>query len=178
MRSQIILFAVVFSSIALSGCGGGTTPANSTIANTNVVNANTSNPLETTKKAPEETANNAPTLMPVFKAYCDAKIKKDEAALRRIYSQDTIKFFESQMKVDKEKSLLKYLDVDKVSDKLCEARNEQITGDTAIAEIRTETYPNGIKVVFVKENGEWKLTNRSPAIDSMKQGAANSNSPK
>ena len=81
------------------------------------------------------------------------------------------------MKADKVKSLLKYLDDDKVSGKICEIRNEQITGDTATAEIRADSYPNGIKIVFVKENGEWKMTNKSPVLD-LKKSTANSNSAK
>ena len=82
------------------------------------------------------------------------------------------------MKADNIKSLVKFLEDDKVSDKLCEVRNEQINGDTAVAEIRAESYPNGIKVVFVKENGEWKMTNKSPAIDSVKQSNPDSNAAK
>jgi hypothetical protein len=43
-----------------------------------------------------------------------------------------------------------------------EVRNEQINGDVAVAEMRGGAYPNGIKIKFVKENGEWKMTNESP----------------
>ena len=75
---------------------------------------------------------------------------------------ETIKLFESQMKEDKIKTLVKFLETDEISGKICEVRNEQITGDTAVAEIRADPYPNGLKVVFVKENGEWKMTNKSP----------------
>ena len=39
-----------------------------------------------------------------------------------------------------------------------------ITGDKAVAEIRADPYPNGIKIEFVKEGGEWKITNRSPSV--------------
>jgi len=94
-------------------------------------------------------------------------MKKDEAAIRKIYSQDTIKFFETQMKSEKVPSLMKYLENDKI-EKICEARNEQITGDKGIAEIRADWCPNGLKVEFVKENGEWKLTNKSQALDLKK----------
>src|SRR5258708_6835206 len=82
----------------------------------------------------EQTTNSAPTLTPVFKAYCQAKIKNDEAALRRVHSQETLRSYEAEMARDKVKSLLVYLEDDKVSGKLCEVRNEQIQGDTAIAE--------------------------------------------
>ena len=163
--------------MAFSGRGGNA-PANSNNGNTNVANGNTNNPLEPTKATPEQTTNNAPTLTPVFKAYCDAWVKGDEAALRKVYSSDTIKYFEGQMKDEKQKSLLKFLEDDKVTGKVCEVRNEVITGDSAVAEIRADAYPNGIKITFVKENGEWKMTNKSPAIDAVKQTTANSNTAK
>jgi len=89
-------------------------------------------------------------------------VKKDEAALRKIYSSDTIADFEKKMKADGVRTLTDYLSDDKASNELCEARNEKISGDTATAEVRTLGYPNGITVVFVKENGDWKLTNRRP----------------
>jgi len=160
MRTQLgILFSVVLVSLSITGCG--TTPTNTanTAANTNQT-ANTAKPGD-------EAKNNAPTLTPVYKAYCDAKVKNDEAALRKVYSKDTIKYFEDEMKADNVKSLLKFLEDDVVTGKLCEVRNEEITGDTAVAEIRSDSYPNGIKVVFVKEDGEWKMTNKSPNPNSI-----------
>lgn len=160
MRSRaIILAALTVLSLGLSGCGGPPT-SNSNSANKPANNAN--NPLETKTPAPEQTTNNAPTLTPVFKAYCEAKVKNDEAGLRKVYASETIKLFESQMKEDKIKTLVKFLETDEITGKICEVRNEQITGDTAVAEIRADPYPNGLKVVFVKENGEWKMTNKSP----------------
>lgn len=162
MRTQIvILFSIVLIALAMSGCGG-TAPANSA----NGANSNAGNTANTAKPG-DETKNDAPTLTPVYKAYCDAKVKNDEAALRKIYSKDTIKYFEEQMKEDKEKSLLKFLEDDVVTGKLCEVRNEEITGDTAVAEIRSDSYPSGIKIVFVKEDGEWKMTNKSPNPNSI-----------
>ncbi|MFM9903392.1 MAG: nuclear transport factor 2 family protein [Pyrinomonadaceae bacterium] len=177
MRREIfVLFLTLLSSVFIAACGG-TATVNSNNGNTNTAVVNSNNPLAVKTPTPETTTNNAPTLTPVFKAYCAAMIKKDEAALRKIYSSDTIKDFEQQMKEDKIKSLTKFLEDDAVSDKLCEVRNEVVTGDSAVAEIRADSYPNGIKIVFVKENGEWKMTNRSPALD-LKQTAANSNKAK
>ena len=177
MRTQIVLtFALGLFSLAFSGCGG--PPANPVGGNANVAKANTNNPLETTKKAPEEVTNNAPTLTPVFKAYCEALKKNDEAVLRKVYSKDTIQFFEAQMKAEKVKGgLAKYLELDKPKSDLCEATNEKIEGDKAMARIRTDQYPNGITAVFVKEEGEWKMTNKSPALE-MKNSSSNSNAAK
>ena len=152
MRTQIILaLAVVWFSVALTGCSG--PPANSA-GNANMANANANtNPLETKKPEPEKVTNNAPTLTPVFKAFCDAWAKNDEAALRKVYSKDTIKFFEDQMKLDKAKSLIKYLEpTDKVSGNPCEVTNEKIEGDRAVAYGYSRTY-----LKTGEEIGTWRL---------------------
>jgi hypothetical protein len=176
MRTKIIFICVVITlSALLAACGAG--GGNTTTPNTNTATANTNstNPLNTNTAPPEEVSNNAPTLTPIFKAYCEAWVKNDEAALRKVYSADTIKQFEGEMKEEKTKSLLKLLSADKVSGTPCEVRNEKITGDTATATIVSNKMPNGVKVVFVKENGEWKLTTKSPTIDAVTkaQPAAN-----
>jgi hypothetical protein len=176
MKQITIVFTVFFGAILLFGCGNSpNTATNGSAANTG--NGNSNNPLETKTPTPEQTVNGAPTLSPMFKAYCAAMDKKDETAIKRLYSADTLKNFEEQMKEEGIKSLTKFLENDKLGAK-CEIRNEQITGDTAVAEIRGDSYPNGIKALFAKENGEWKLTNKSPALDNMKPSAANSNTAK
>ena len=159
--TRVLIFTALFLVSVLSfGCGG--TANTNNAANTPA--ANTAN----ADKPKDEMTNAAPTLSPVYKAYCDAWVKKDEAALRKVYSADTIKNFEEDMKTEKIKSLLKYLEDDAVTGNICEARNEVITGDKGIAEIRADAYPNGIKIEFVKENGEWKMTNKSPTVDAVK----------
>lgn len=159
-----LLIATVFTALLFSACGDSTTNVNVNRANNAApVNTNVNRDvLAPTTPTPAATTNNAPTLTPVYKAYCAAWVKKDEAALRKIYSSDTIADFEKTMKEDGIKSLVDFLSDDKASNELCEARNEKITGDTATAEVKTLGYPNGITAVFVKENGEWKLTNRLP----------------
>ena len=175
MRSNLFILITLFSvSMFMVGCGGGTSPTNAVNANANVPKPNTNNPLAVITPTPESTTNNAPTLTPVFKAYCDAMVKKDEAGLRKVHSSDTIKSFESQMKTSGIKTLVKFMEDDQISGKICEVRNEQITGDKAIAEIRTDLYPNGFKIMFVKENGEWKLTNQYPSFDSVIKSSPNS----
>ena len=163
---RLFLPSILSVAAVLSACGGSTETQNANTsaanANANRPTANRANPIAAQTATPEATANNAPTLNPVYKAYCAAWEKKDEKALRAVYSSDTIKDFEQQMKEDNIRSLSEFLAEDNASTSLCEARNEKITGDTATAEVRTKGYPNGITVVFVKENGEWKLTNRRP----------------
>jgi hypothetical protein len=182
MRSQILIFStILIFTIFLTGCPTNTPTPNTTAPNTtaNVANNSGANSgLTTNSKPKDETTNNAPTLTPLVKSYCDAMTKKDEAAIRKVYSQATLKKLEADMKADNEKSLVKYLETDQVSNKLCEVRNEKIEGDAAIAEIKTEGAPNGFKVKFVKENGEWKLTTESPEFDSVKKSAENSNTAK
>ncbi len=170
---QFVLIAALASLIAACGVGAPANLGNSASGNTAANNSN--DPLATTKPAKEPTTNNAPTLTPVFKAYCDAWVKNDEAALRKVYSADTLKIFESQMKEDKVKSLIKFLEDDKVSGTPCEVTNEEITGDSATAKIISNKYPNGIKIVFVKEGPDWKMTNRSPVLDVVKPTANTSN---
>ena len=178
MRFYILLFLTVF----LTGCGAAensNTAVNRNAANTNTAIANANNPLATTKTPEVSTANDAPTLAPVVQNYYAALQKKDDAALRRVYSQETLKSFEADMKSENKRSLVEFItDLEPVPDAPFTVRNEQIQGDTAIAEMRGGSYPNGIKIKFVRENGEWKLTNESPEIQSVKQSSGNSNSAK
>jgi hypothetical protein len=167
MRMPTVTFALVISVAAfIAGCGG--TPTN----NAPAVNAVTT--ATATPKGPV-VRNMAPTLTPVYKAYCDAWEKKDEAGIRKVYSADTLKEFEKEMKMDRTKSLLEHLDTDQPGGQ-CEVINEEITGDKAVGRIRSKAYPNGIEIVFVNENGEWKITNVAPG--SVTQTAANSNTSK
>src|SRR5690348_16863437 len=133
MRFQfLIFFTVLIFSFLLTGCPSQPTQPNNNLGNTPPTNSsnnsNFNSPFIPTVKTPEPTTNDAPTLKPTFLAYCDAKTKKDEAALRKVYSQATLKHFEADMKEEKETSLVKYLEVDQVSNKLCEIRNEKIEG--------------------------------------------------
>ena len=164
---KLFLPTALAAAALLSACGGSTETSNANSGPSNAAanrasSTNRVDPIAAQTATPEATTNNAPALNPVYKAYCAAWEKKDEKALRAIYSSDTIRDFEQQMKEDNVRSLSEFLAEDNASTSLCEVRNEKITGDTATAEVRTKGYPNGITVVFVKENGEWKLTNRRP----------------
>lgn len=180
MRFKIIFFTTFLVFALLSfGCGGAEpTNNNQNAANTpnsNASTTNANNSLNTTKTPEIATTNDAPTLSPVVKAYCEAMTKKDEAAVRKTYSQETIKSFEEDMKAEGKTSLIEFLvETDAIKDvNQCGARNEKIEGDKAVAEIRNENMPNGVKIEFVKENGEWKLTNKA-VFDSVKPAETNS----
>jgi PBP1b-binding outer membrane lipoprotein LpoB len=183
MRFQILIFCTILTFIfLLSGCPSNPPTNSASNANQTIVNnpnkPTNSGSLETSKTPTETTVNEAPTLKPVFTAYCDAMTKKDEAALRKVFSQGTLKSLEADMKADNQKSLVKYLEVERVSNKLCEVRNEKIEGETGVAEVKTEGMPNGAKIKFVRENGEWKLTTEIPDFKAVKDSVQNANTAK
>lgn len=163
---SISLLAV---STLIAACGGPTegpvNNANTTAAkNTNASVTNTgSNAVAVTTPTPDQVTNDAPTLSPVYKAYCAAVEKKDEAAIRKFYTADTLKFLEDDMKDNGIKTLVEYLKDDKVDSKVCSVSNERIKGDKAVGRVKpSESYPNGFEVLFVKEGGEWKMSNITP----------------
>jgi hypothetical protein len=163
IRSSIIgLF--LLSALFVAGCGTADAPSeNANAANT--APANTDSPLATGPAKTVETVNEAPTLTPSVNAYCEAMEKKDEAGLRRVYSSDSIQHFEKDMKETGDRTLVEYLAIDNVTTALCDVKNEEIKGDEATAILTTAGMPGGAKVIFVREGGEWKLTNRVPDLD-------------
>ncbi|MCY7376206.1 MAG: hypothetical protein LH472_09580 [Pyrinomonadaceae bacterium] len=174
MRFSILLFLTIL----FVGCGGAETVSNTTnttVKNTNTATPNANNPLGTTKPPEAATANNAPTIAPVVAAYYEALKKKDDAALRKIYSRATLKSLEADMKEEKQTSLAKFItDLEPAPDKPFEVRNETVAGDVIVAEVRGGSYPNGIRIKFVKENGEWKMTQESPDVKTADKPVSNS----
>ncbi|MDQ6787841.1 MAG: nuclear transport factor 2 family protein [Acidobacteriota bacterium] len=183
MRFQIIFFTTIFT-LFLGACSSSETVNNSAKSNVanktaNIASSNANNPLAATRASEAPTTNNAPTLSPVIQAYYEALKTKNEAALRKVYSRESLKSLEADMKEEKKTSLVEYLiDSEGVPDKPFEVRNEQVHGDSASAEVRGGNYPNGNIINFVKENGEWKITTESQEVQSVKQSAANSNTAK
>lgn len=165
----IFLSTILIFAILSAGCSEAETTINTNSANTNVQATTNADPLATEKTPEVATENTAATISPVVTAYCDALRKKDEAALRKVYSKDTLKSYEADMKADNIKTLTEYLENEPVGDKPCETTNERIEGDTAVANVKNESYPNGINIKFVKEDGEWKMTNQSPELPTGKK---------
>jgi len=184
VRYQILLFITILSfSTVFAGCGSQSAANNSTAINaenTNTGAANNSNsPVQTTKKPETATTNDAPTLAPVVAAYYEALKKKDDAALRKVVSQATLKTWEADMKEEKKTSLTAFLtDLEPAPDKPVEVRNEKIDGDSAVAEIKGGSYAVWTPFKFVRENGEWKLTNESSDFEAVKKAATQSNTVK
>jgi len=173
-NKKAILTLTMFGCVFAAGCGGNAEPnaANGikpAAANSNAANmAPTNNPLETTKKPVAETSNNAPTLSPVIQAYYEALRKKDDASLREILSTAYLAKVSADMKKEKKTGVAVYLgEYDSVPDKPVEVRNEKITGDKAVAEIKGGAYLNWTAVGFVNESGKWKITGESSDITNV-----------
>lgn len=173
-QSLIFIFAVT-ASILISGCFGET----KTKKEETNKEANLNKPIAPKKKADDppkgtvktptpKTVNKAETVKPIVDAYCSAMQKKDEATLRKIYSSASLKQMAADMREDGVRSLAEYLSNEPVGNQ-CLVRNEQVSGNAAIALVTTQTYPNGIQWKFVKENGEWKMTNQSSDFDAVRK---------
>jgi len=107
----------------------------------------------------EKPVNDAPTLGPIFTQICGAIERHDDRSLGRLYSSKALEFYRKEMRSDGTKSLSRYLDDMGTG---CFAENEVFSGDSAVAMIYSSNFPKGIKIIFVKESGTWKLTNLSP----------------
>lgn len=183
--NKIPLYSILAFSLILSSCGGSEAPskpaANSAASSSNSGNAapapaSKANALDGEKQAEAPKKDDAQTVAPVVKAYYDALMKKDDAALKKVFSQATLKSFEADMKEEKVTSLYKFItDVEAPPEKPFEVRNEDIKGEIAIAEIKGGAYAVWTKVKFIKENGEWKLTNESPSFEALKNMANSGN---
>lgn len=176
MRFQILFFIAILSFLFIfTGCENPPAANNSVgnkPGNTNAAVVNSNSPLSTTKAPETATTNAAPTLTPVVQNYYDALKKKDDAGLRKILSQATLKSAEADMKTERKISLSAFItETEIVPDKPIEVRNEKIEGDTGIAEIKGGSYAVWTPVKFVRENGEWKMTNESPDVESVKKSA-------
>lgn len=164
MRFQIIVFLIL--TIFFSGCTSSTDTAN-TAPNkpANTANVNAGNPLETTKKPETATTNNAPTLSPIVQNYYAALRKNDEAGVRKYLSQSALQYWQDEMKSEDQPSLLKMMEENEAPIEVSrEVRNEKITGDTAVAEIRGGTLGVWTPIAFVKENGEWKFASPKDSL--------------
>lgn len=175
MRLNIIFFTTIFIlTFFLSSCTSSpdaTNPTNTPNKNTNAANVNTTNPLETTKKPEASTTNNAPTLAPVVEGYYAALLKKDEAGAKKFLSQSSIKYWQEEMKSEDMPTLLAILEDNEAPIEVKrEVRNEKITGDAAIAEIRGGSLGVWTPIAFVKENGEWKFASSKESLALQETG--------
>jgi len=160
---------ILLSSLLITGCGTSDNRSATEPATGGAQQDETVASVPTGKS--EETANQADTVAPTIKAYCDAMTRKSDAALRAVYSSASLKELDGKIRAGGYKGLADYFEAEQVSNRLCEVRNEVITGDIAIAELKTEGAPNGFKVKLVREAGAWKLTTESPELDTVTKSA-------
>lgn len=111
----------------------------------------------------EKTFNDAPILGPIFEKYCDALQQKNDAALESLFALKTLKNFRKGMRSERVRSISKYLENDRAMG--CIAENEEFIGDAAAVTILSNKYPYGIMIQFVKESGNWKITDQPPPIE-------------
>ena len=99
--------------------------------------------------------------------------------MKKYLSAAALKYWEDEGKSEK-KTWLVYLseDNDPIDEKR-EVRNEQISGEKAVAELKGGNLGVWVKFAFVKENGEWKFASpkESPEIKSIPKTSSNSNNP-
>lgn len=162
--------SIIAAAAFLAACGSAPeTPVNNANtanapkpANANVTNSNPeANVVAVTTPTPDSVSNKAPTLTPVYKAYCAAVVKKDDAAIRKFFDSATLKEFDAQMKDAGIKRLSEF--VDPVTNEICEVTNEQFKGDKAVARVKTISYGgDGYSILWLKEGGEWKMSSISP----------------
>jgi hypothetical protein len=185
MRFYIFLLTIT---LFFTACGGNneapktnantTKPTNGNVATngTNInqppTNAPNNTITTTTPKVEAPKLNDAQTLASVVKAYGEALKTKNDAALRKVLSASTLQGWEKEMKSEGKTKLAEFIaSTEYVEGKPYEVRNEEVKGDEAVAEIKGGSFGVWSKIKFIKENGEWKMTDESPEIDGVKNAA-------
>ena len=183
MRARnLIMFVVLVASAFLPACSSGepsnvgTKKSPDKVSNINSAsnskNANKSkDPLKTEDLGNRNEVNKAETLKPIVLAYCSAINSGDDSALRSIYSQASWRALSSDAASEGQKSVAKFLSESEPVGKTCNVINERISGPVAEAVVITETYPKGVPLKFVKESGNWKMTNQSSDFDAVRKSS-------
>lgn len=174
MRFKLLFFTnFLFLVFLLNGCSDSANTTNSVnTANkpANISATNAEDPLITTKKTETATTNNAPTFAPVVEAYYAALLKKDEAGAKKVLSQSAIKYWEKELNEDLPTLLAVLEDNEAPVEVKREVRNEKITGDKGVAEVRGGSLGVWTPIAFVKENNEWKFASPKESLDLQETG--------
>ncbi len=177
MRFYIFLLTVT---LFFTACGGNTEAPKNNVNTTKQTNSNvnvTTNGTNTPQPAPPTKVeapklNEAQTLAAVVTGYGEALKTKNDAALKKVLSASTIQGWEKEMKSEGKTKLAEYIaSSEYVEGKPYEVRNEEVKGDEAVAEIKGGSFGVWEKIKFVKENGEWKMTDESPTFDDVQKNA-------
>lgn len=168
MRYQILFLFI--SLTFLISCGGAPEDSNKQGPSNKQMNGipptitnktNSNSPLGTNKTESVKTGE-APNIAPVVQGYYEALKKKDEAGAKKFLSAAALKYYEDEAKTEKKTWFAYVLEENDPVDEKREVQNEKVEGEKAVAEIKGGSLGVWTKVVFVKENSEWKFA--SPEI--------------
>lgn len=124
-------------------------------------------------RGPKPGDQSTPTL--AYKALFEAVKKKDSEAIKKVLSKGTLEMMDTYASMQK-KTLNQVVEngltETTFAPKLPETRNEKITGDFAILEVKNEKTGTWESLPFAKEDGNWKL-----AIDTFFKGTMSPNGP-
>lgn len=127
----------------------------------------------TCSRSPKPGDQSTPTL--AYKALYEAVKKKDPEAIKKVLSKGTLQMMESYASMQK-KTLNQVVEngltETTFAPKLPETRNEKITGEFAILEVKNEKTNAWESLPFAKEDGNWKL-----AIDTFFKGTMSPTGP-
>jgi Domain of unknown function (DUF4878) len=156
-------FTLATAITLLTGCSKATSNSNSTNANT--VNASASPTATITQPSATSTpitGNSGPTPADAFATYYEAIKRKDDAAIKNLFSKKTLETMEEQARKSNKtvdaviKQGLEEIGKDLPAE-VPKMRNEKVEGDKATLEVRDEQKDKWELVHFVKEDGQWKL---------------------
>ena len=164
MRYQVLFLFIILS--FLINCGGSTEtpnpPSNSSANSGEVKNTNSNSPIAVITPTVAEKVNDGKTLAPVVEAYFAAVKTKDEAGAKKYLSAAALKYYETEAKAEGKSWFAFVLDENDPIEEKREVRNEKISGDKGIVEIKGGNIAVWTPTAFILENGEWKFD--SPAV--------------
>ena len=165
-----VIFMLVAAVALTSSCS--TAPTTTTAVNSNsnaavVVNSNAANSTAANTSANTATSvaaasplvtNIAESPSAAIAAYYQAMVKKDEKAFRQALSKATLSEFSAGAQSDGEKTLVGWHNgFSSPPKKPYETRNERISGDTALVEIKDSDTGLWSLTKLVREDGQWKM---------------------
>ncbi len=161
-------FYFIFTLITASGAACSTAPTITTInSNSNtavIINSNAANSISANTSATPAiaasplTAATAGSPSAAIAAYYQARVKKDEKSFRQALSKATLSEFSANAQTDGEKTLVGWFNGFSSPPKQpYETRNERISGDVALVEIKDSDTGVWSLTRLVRENGEWKM---------------------
>jgi hypothetical protein len=173
MRYQILFLFIILS--FLIGCGPSAEPTKNTATNPNSnTNKSNSNLIPNTP-TPTAKENDAPSIKPTIDGFYEALKRKDEAGVKKYLSAAALKYYETEAKAEKKTWFAFLLEAEEPVDQKREVRNEKITGEKAVAEVKGGPLGVFTPISFIKEDGAWKFD--SPAVSLGKNDIQRTDTP-